>query len=465
MKKISCEMCGSSDLIKQDGVFVCENCGMKYSLEDAKKMMIEGTVEVKGTVKIDNSAFVKKYLENARRAYDKEDWEEVEKYYNMVEQNSPNNMEAVFFSSFGKAMLALTDSEYYKREQKFNVLKNSISVINDYYEVTSEDKEDSLRRIAAAIKKMYSIDYVYAVAANSTEVGSQVWQVQLFNNVRDAFLIELKQILKKHNDTNVKEVEEKIIKIAYDFLQESIEKGRQAYVNTHWKELEKYYSIVLQNAPDNMEAIFFSSFGALILSLNDPDYKNIEQKFNILKKSISTLHDCYEITSEDKKTALTQIVSAIAKIQSYFTKYGGGKKDNLPYSENTWGTILFMELKKAFIVELDLMYKKHDDAYLKELKSSMRKFTYGYCYVATAVYGSYDCPQVWTLRRFRDNTLAATWYGRTFIHVYYAISPTLVKYFGHTEWFRKMWRGTLDRMVNELNNEGVPNTPYNDLIW
>lgn len=38
----------------------------------------------------------------------------------------------------------------------------------------------------------------------------------------------------------------------------------------------------------------------------------------------------------------------------------------------------------------------------------------GGCYVATAVYGSYDCPQVWTLRRFRDYTLAETWYGRAF---------------------------------------------------
>ena len=28
----------------------------------------------------------------------------------------------------------------------------------------------------------------------------------------------------------------------------------------------------------------------------------------------------------------------------------------------------------------------------------------GACYVATAVYGSYDCPEVWTLRRFRDYT-------------------------------------------------------------
>ena len=54
------------------------------------------------------------------------------------------------------------------------------------------------------------------------------------------------------------------------------------------------------------------------------------------------------------------------------------------------------------------------------------------CYIATAVYGSYDCPQVWTLRRFRDHTLAASWYGRTFLHAYYAVSPTLVKWFGRT---------------------------------
>ena len=87
------------------------------------------------------------------------------------------------------------------------------------------------------------------------------------------------------------------------------------------------------------------------------------------------------------------------------------------------------------------------------------------CYVATAVYGSYDCPQVWTLRRFRDNTLAETWYGRAFIKTYYAVSPTLVKWFGHTEWFKKMWKGTLDKMVRSLNEQGVENTPYEDKNW
>lgn len=84
------------------------------------------------------------------------------------------------------------------------------------------------------------------------------------------------------------------------------------------------------------------------------------------------------------------------------------------------------------------------------------------CYVATCVYGSYDCPEVWTLRRFRDYTLDATWYGRLFIKCYYAISPTIVKWFGETKWFKTFWKIYLDKMVFNLNNKGVDNTSYRD---
>lgn len=87
------------------------------------------------------------------------------------------------------------------------------------------------------------------------------------------------------------------------------------------------------------------------------------------------------------------------------------------------------------------------------------------CYIATCVYGSYDCPQVWALRRYRDNTLAETWYGRIFIRAYYAISPTLVRWFGSTMCFKKMWKGILDRMVARLKAEGVEDAPYKDKNW
>lgn len=89
----------------------------------------------------------------------------------------------------------------------------------------------------------------------------------------------------------------------------------------------------------------------------------------------------------------------------------------------------------------------------------------GGCYVATAVYGSYDCPEVWTLRRYRDYELAETWHGRLFIKAYYAISPTIVKWFGDTAWFKKMWKGKLDRMVSNLQQKGFENTPFEDRKW
>ncbi|MBO5796718.1 MAG: DUF2726 domain-containing protein [Clostridia bacterium] len=84
------------------------------------------------------------------------------------------------------------------------------------------------------------------------------------------------------------------------------------------------------------------------------------------------------------------------------------------------------------------------------------------CYIATCVYGSYDCAPVWVLRRYRDSQLSTSWYGRAFIKTYYAISPTLVTLFGNRPWFQSLCRRFLDGMVQKLRTKGVENTPYQD---
>ena len=84
------------------------------------------------------------------------------------------------------------------------------------------------------------------------------------------------------------------------------------------------------------------------------------------------------------------------------------------------------------------------------------------CYIATSVYGSYNCPEVWTLRRFRDDKLATNFFGILFIKLYYAVSPTLVRLFGKKNWFQSFWKKWLDRFVVDLNNAGVSNEPYSD---
>lgn len=84
------------------------------------------------------------------------------------------------------------------------------------------------------------------------------------------------------------------------------------------------------------------------------------------------------------------------------------------------------------------------------------------CYIATAVYGSYDCPQVWTLRRYRDYVLSKKWYGRLFIFLYYSISPSVVELLGDTKWFNKKCKNKLDYIVDKLRKKGFESTPYED---
>ena len=348
MKKLVCELCGSDDIVKQEGCFVCQQCGTKYSLEEAKRMMMEGGDAAPGiTVKVDNSSFVERYLQNARRAKAKEDWEETEKYYNMVEQNEPTNIEAVFYSAYGKARTSLISEDYYKKEAVFRVLQNTISVISDNFVVEkAEEEKPLLEQIKTDIAGLYKSNFVYqTIKKDGVTTSNEAKIKELFTNTSIAFMNALDKVAAKLPDEQKKE--------------------------RAW-----YYKLAISLA-DYVRALKVSP------TISREELLKFHQK----------------------------------------------------------------------IKEVDPLYK------VPEIEADPA------CYVATAVYGSYDCPQVWTLRRYRDDTLAKTWYGRAFVRTYYAVSPTLVKWFGETAWFKKLWRGKLDNMVRRLNAEGYENTPYRDKNW
>ncbi len=101
MKQLMCEMCGSSDLLKTDGVFVCQACGLKYSVEEIRKMMIEGPVDVSGSVvKVDTSEKLRKLLLLADRARQEDNAEEAKKYYELARQEDPDSWSANFYSAY-----------------------------------------------------------------------------------------------------------------------------------------------------------------------------------------------------------------------------------------------------------------------------------------------------------------------------------------------------------------------------
>lgn len=71
------------------------------------------------------------------------------------------------------------------------------------------------------------------------------------------------------------------------------------------------------------------------------------------------------------------------------------------------------------------------------------------CYIATAVYGSYECDEVFVLRRFRDEYLSKTALGCSFIKIYYRFSPYFAQKLSMDSGISKSIRRVLDFFIKE----------------
>lgn len=267
---------------------------------------------------------------------------------------------------------------------------------------------------------------------------------------------------------------------------------------------EKYYGRVLEANPNSWEAAFFQVYycskQAKIAEISSAA-TSVKNVIDTTFRLICRLDDVGE-----KSGALATVIVYSSRIvdmlsgaaRNHYSKYQTTNGVVTEYSRNIISCYrIYEELEKGIkqyfssdIETLIVLQKEQNEFLLKYRdgfvthwrKTEMNRLTAEIqyvdasyqrpkaerkkgCYVATAVYGSYDCPEVWTLRRYRDNTLATTWYGRCFIYLYYAVSPILVRLFGRTKWFRSLWKPMLDRMVRSLNEEGVESTPYEDRNW
>lgn len=398
MKQLTCEMCGSTDLMKQDGIFVCQTCGCKYSVEEAKKMMVEGTVDVTGsTVKVDNSGRLENLYQIARQARDNNDYENAAKYYDMIMQEDPNSWEATFYNVYYRA--AQTKIAYIASaaDSITDCLATVFALITTYVEDLSE------RKLA-----------VTEIAMHVTAMGTM-----LESSARSTFKESWDSVWLKYSGSD---------SAALEYFREYHSRNEAVYT-------------LLWTLAGCIEA--FNTTDEAMCNLAVEAYKNGLQHFA----------DDYLFFDEyaHNKTLMDDKIGS--KIRKYEPNYVFPAPNTNGYPN--W-------IKNTF----DKKYRKlANTTSSTTTNSTSTSSDSGGCYVATAVYGSYDCPEVWTLRRYRDNQLAKTWYGRLFIYTYYAISPTIVKWFGDTEWFKKMWKGKLDKMVSNLQSEGVESTPYEDRNW
>ena len=278
MKAMVCEMCNGNDLIKQDGVYVCQSCGTKYSVEDAKKLMIDGTVNVQGTVQIDKSVELDNLYQLARRAKSNNDAERAINLYEQILVYDPSSWEAEFYTLYFRTMVSA----------KNNICKAA----KDFY-----NRERSI---------------IEFIKTNDTDSQNQ--------------------------KNALREIATKTAKLSHDFFENSLRRYKKERENKD----SILLNIILSDCCAAIDMVY--RLGDVILNVFGTEYA----------KSIST--KCW-IAGVDEHARI------------------------LPYFKN----------KKSNTDTINLYVNKiktHQPDYQPpELKTSG-------CYVATAVYGSYDCPQV-----------------------------------------------------------------------
>ena len=93
MKKIVCDLCDSTEFVKEGGMFICQGCGTKYSLEEAKSMMreVEGGAAPVSSAPVNavpmgnpNQQQIDNMLILATTAFEADNNKEAENYCNQV---------------------------------------------------------------------------------------------------------------------------------------------------------------------------------------------------------------------------------------------------------------------------------------------------------------------------------------------------------------------------------------------
>lgn len=605
MKQLTCEMCGSTELVKQDGFFVCQTCGTKYSVEEAKKMMIEGTVEVKGAVQVDKNNEIDALLKRVFMFLEEEKWQEADEYCEKVLDIDPENPEAYlgklmveyelddiddftwFTPYYFQNLPNMETSENYRKMCKYaNDTINKLLEERNYemHGISYSDDNSTLEHVGKLVERLVITNGVRKISKRVCENHHHLKEVILPDSVEEieerAFCqckalssIKLPQSMKKIGKSaffSCEAISSISIPNGIKVIEESI--FMQCFSLTHVI-IPNSVTIIESSAfascpindlviPDSVIEIGDNAFGDFYCTLegvtipdsvqkigsdifsdaSEPDFKSTElialkklktskRVLDLLVESENLIH-CVNLRTIElddgrilnaKEILKTEATKVPKDFENEEIEISGPLGSNTIFLYEDSMTIMrpsltmratagyvprvtirldYSEVKQIVLKGTSFyIYKKdvtfnldeapsfsannhtdlvnfYDKLRARLLANGNRDYTYtceeektssskasGGCYVATCVYGSYDCPQVWTLRRYRDNTLGSTWYGRLFIRTYYAISPILVKWFGNTNWFKKLWKGKLDRMVAKLQSNGVEGTPYEDKNW
>lgn len=175
-------------------------------------------------------------LINARKAVDDKNWENVEKYYNLLQDEFPKNIiiEATFFSNIAKIMCDGSNSN-------IEELYKSFDTIQKYYDISSENKEEILKKIS---------DFLFKMAFPKGDLSLISYKVRFYNAIV-LFNEKLEQLSATHNETYINDLisKHKQVMKTIELKNEKMKK----YTEIKNEKIQKYYEEEKEQKRINLE--------------------------------------------------------------------------------------------------------------------------------------------------------------------------------------------------------------------
>ena|GEM_PF-2306286 len=195
MKKLTCEMCESTDFLKEGGVFVCQSCSTKYSVEEAKKMMNEvtDTAKVAGNVTVGNSAQLDNLYKVARRAREDANVEQAFKFYEQLQLEDSDNWEPMFFTAYYSAVNTLNNDN---PGDSVRVTGGSVSLGGNY----RSGIEPAINFIGKCLNRTFDI------IEEIKEYDEQKTTINTVSSYIEAFSATMREIIESERERMLKEI-------------------------------------------------------------------------------------------------------------------------------------------------------------------------------------------------------------------------------------------------------------------
>lgn len=361
MKQLTCEMCGSTDLVKQDGFFVCQTCGCKYSVEEAKKMMIEGTVNVQGDVRIKNAAQLENLLNLAESSFNSENYKQAEEFCNQIIAMDATNYMA--WKLKGEAINYQITSNNPRILEVYNCIMTSYDILND------DEKEEKKSEILSSLKTCFEGEirfWVKQIETNRPTESSlndiKNSYVDSFNKMSDAFMkLDYEDEIRQGYLCNfvnyfIKIVNETVVSawkttVAYNYYRDKVRDGK--WIDENYR------------PNDSILSTFISEGDVLISLLNYAanqfnELTDSEQKA-LIYENIAFIHKqlCYA-NSYTRMVSTTTVYGHTS--QSYYWQLGKSLTKEA------------VELRKKYIADCEAKAKTYrDEAVQRKLDYEERK--------------------------------------------------------------------------------------------